>query len=98
MSEAIAMTAPSSPAPGLWATLKEDLTCVFERDPGWYFMEQGQAPPDAGEWRGLEKALAEIRNEPPPPDRSSECTTCSAGDLCCESEAMQTHRPQHQLT
>ena len=76
MSEAIAMTAPSSPAPGLWATLKEDLTCVFERDPGWYFMEQGQAPPD----------------------RSSECTTCSAGDLCCESEAMQTHRPQHQLT
>lgn len=46
----------------------------------------------------LEKELAEIRNEPPPPDRSSECTTCSAGDLCCESEAMQIRRPQHQLT
>ena len=36
----------------------------------------------------LEKELAEIRHEPPPPDHSGECRTCSAGDLCCEHEAM----------
>ncbi len=33
MSEAMTMTAPNPSAPGLWATLKEDLACVFERDP-----------------------------------------------------------------
>lgn len=33
MSEAMTMTAHTSPALGLWAILKEDLTCVFERDP-----------------------------------------------------------------
>ena len=33
MSEAMTMTAIASPAPGLWATLKEDLACVFQRDP-----------------------------------------------------------------
>lgn len=33
MSEAITMTAIASPIPGLWATLKEDLGCVFQRDP-----------------------------------------------------------------
>jgi len=33
MSEATTMTAIASPAPGLWATLKEDLACVFQRDP-----------------------------------------------------------------
>ena len=36
----------------------------------------------------LEKELAEVRNEPPPPDHSGQCKTCSAGDLCCEHEAM----------
>jgi serine O-acetyltransferase len=36
----------------------------------------------------LEKELAEIRHEPPPPDHSGECRTCTAGDLCCEHEAM----------
>ncbi len=36
----------------------------------------------------LEKELAALRNEPPPPDHSGECRTCSAGDLCCEHEAM----------
>ena len=33
MSEAMTMTAISIPEPGLWATLKEDLACVFQRDP-----------------------------------------------------------------
>jgi len=36
----------------------------------------------------LEKELAELRHEPPPPDHSGQCSTCSAGDLCCEHEAM----------
>jgi serine O-acetyltransferase len=36
----------------------------------------------------LEKELAEVRQEPPPPDHSGQCNTCSAGDLCCENEAM----------
>ena len=36
----------------------------------------------------LEKELAEVRNEPPPPDHSGQCKTCSAGDLCCEHESM----------
>ncbi len=36
----------------------------------------------------LEKELAEVRNEPPPPDHSGQCKTCTAGDLCCEHEAM----------
>lgn len=35
----------------------------------------------------LESELAAMRNEPPPHD-GSECLVCSAGDLCCESEAM----------
>ena len=33
MSEAMTMTATTLAAPGLWATLKEDLACVFQRDP-----------------------------------------------------------------
>lgn len=33
MSEAMTMTAILPAIPGLWATLKEDLECVFERDP-----------------------------------------------------------------
>jgi serine O-acetyltransferase len=33
MSEAMIMTAPAMAAPGLWATLREDLACVFQRDP-----------------------------------------------------------------
>jgi serine O-acetyltransferase len=37
----------------------------------------------------LEKELAELRQEPPPPDHSGQCRVCSAGDLCCESESMQ---------
>ena len=36
----------------------------------------------------LEKELAAVRNEPPPPDHSGDCRNCSAGDLCCENEAM----------
>ena len=36
----------------------------------------------------LEKELAAVRNEPPPPDHSGQCQTCTAGDLCCEHEAM----------
>jgi serine O-acetyltransferase len=36
----------------------------------------------------LEKELAELRHEPAPVDHSGECRTCSAGDLCCENEAM----------
>ena len=36
----------------------------------------------------LEKELAEVRNEPAPPDHSGQCKTCTAGDLCCEHEAM----------
>ena len=36
----------------------------------------------------LEKELAKVRNEPPPPDHSGQCQTCTAGDLCCEHEAM----------
>ncbi len=33
MSEAITMTAIAPAAPTFWATLKEDLACVFQRDP-----------------------------------------------------------------
>ena len=37
MSDSLAMTvtspAPAAPATGLWALLKEDLACVFDRDP-----------------------------------------------------------------
>ena len=33
MSETLTLAAGVSPAPGLWATLREDLACVFERDP-----------------------------------------------------------------
>ncbi|UCV20616.1 serine O-acetyltransferase [Ferribacterium limneticum] len=33
MSEAMTMTATAMAAPGLWATLREDLDCVFQRDP-----------------------------------------------------------------
>ena len=33
MSEAMTMTATALAVPGLWATLKEDLACVFQRDP-----------------------------------------------------------------
>ena len=36
----------------------------------------------------LEKELAELRHEAPPPDHSGQCQTCSAGDLCCEHESM----------
>lgn len=34
----------------------------------------------------LEKELATLRQEPPPPDHSGQCQSCSAGDLCCEQE------------
>ncbi len=33
MPEAMTMTAPVLAVPGLWAILKEDLACVFQRDP-----------------------------------------------------------------
>ncbi|WP_310494339.1 serine O-acetyltransferase [Dechloromonas sp.] len=33
MSEAMTMTATALAVPGLWATLREDLDCVFQRDP-----------------------------------------------------------------
>jgi len=36
----------------------------------------------------LERELAEVRNEPPPSDHTGQCKTCTAGDLCCEHEAM----------
>ncbi len=36
----------------------------------------------------LEKELAEMRHEPAPADHNGECRTCTAGDLCCEHEAM----------
>ncbi len=36
----------------------------------------------------MEKELAELRHEAPPADHSAECGTCTAGDLCCEHEAM----------
>jgi serine O-acetyltransferase len=36
----------------------------------------------------LEKEIAELRHEPPPPDHSGQCKTCTAGDLCCEHESM----------
>ena len=36
----------------------------------------------------LEEELAEVRNEPPPSDHTGQCKTCTAGDLCCEHEAM----------
>ena len=36
----------------------------------------------------MEKELAELRHEPPPADHDAEYRTCSAGDLCCEHEAM----------
>ncbi len=36
----------------------------------------------------LEKELSELRHEPAPPDHSGDCRTCTAGDLCCEHEAM----------
>ena len=35
----------------------------------------------------LEKELAELRQEPTP-EHGDACQTCSAGDLCCEHEAM----------
>jgi serine O-acetyltransferase len=36
----------------------------------------------------MEKELAELRHEAPPPERGGPCQTCSAGDLCCEHESM----------
>jgi len=36
----------------------------------------------------MEKELAELRHEPPPAEHDAECRTCTAGDLCCEHEAM----------
>uniref|UniRef100_UPI0038993736 serine O-acetyltransferase n=1 Tax=Nitrogeniibacter mangrovi TaxID=2016596 RepID=UPI0038993736 len=36
----------------------------------------------------LETELARLRNAPPPAEREGECRVCSAGDLCCESDAM----------
>jgi serine O-acetyltransferase len=36
----------------------------------------------------MEKELAELRHEAPPVTHEAECRTCSAGDLCCEHEAM----------
>ena len=36
----------------------------------------------------MEKELAELRHEPPPAEHDAECRSCSAGDLCCENEAM----------
>lgn len=36
----------------------------------------------------LEKELAELRHEAPPPEHAGQCQTCSAGDLCCEHESM----------
>jgi len=36
----------------------------------------------------MEKELAELRHEAPPATHEGECRTCSAGDLCCEHEAM----------
>ena len=36
---------------------------------------------------GLERELAVLRNEPAP-QREGECNACSAGELCCEHEAM----------
>jgi serine O-acetyltransferase len=36
----------------------------------------------------MEKELAELRHEPPPAEHDGECRTCTAGDLCCEHEAM----------
>ncbi len=36
----------------------------------------------------LERELAELRHEPPPAKRSGQCSTCSAGDLCCEQESI----------
>jgi serine O-acetyltransferase len=35
----------------------------------------------------LERELAELRQEAPP-ERAAACPTCSAGDLCCEHEAV----------
>ncbi|NJD24182.1 MAG: serine O-acetyltransferase [Betaproteobacteria bacterium] len=35
----------------------------------------------------LERELADLRDAPPPAP-SGQCATCSAGDLCCEHEAM----------
>ncbi|MBI2277176.1 MAG: serine O-acetyltransferase [Dechloromonas sp.] len=36
----------------------------------------------------MEKELAELRHVAPPAAHEGECRTCSAGDLCCEHEAM----------
>lgn len=36
----------------------------------------------------MEKELAELRHEAPPAEHSGECLSCTAGDLCCENEAM----------
>lgn len=33
----------------------------------------------------LERELAELRHESPPPDHGGQCAVCSAGDLCCEN-------------
>ncbi|WP_291993210.1 serine O-acetyltransferase [Candidatus Accumulibacter sp. ACC003] len=35
----------------------------------------------------LERDLAELRHEPPPAERSGQCGSCSAGDLCCEHQS-----------
>lgn len=35
----------------------------------------------------LERELAEVRQQPAPPERAGECSACSAGDLCCEHPA-----------
>ena len=36
----------------------------------------------------MERELAELRHEPPPAEHDAECLSCTAGDLCCENEAM----------
>ena len=117
MSDTLTMTATEMPAPGLWATLKEDLACVFQRDPADRTVvgvpgrivdtRAGSTRPANGisldhnllpdpvaksiaclieRIESLEKELAILRQEPPPPDHSAACQTCSAGDLCCEQE------------
>lgn len=34
----------------------------------------------------LERDLAELRQQPAPPERGDDCKSCSAGDLCCEHQ------------
>jgi serine O-acetyltransferase len=36
----------------------------------------------------LEKELAILRNDPPSAEAGEQCKTCSAGELCCEHEAV----------